>query len=59
MKSKRQAKAQALDAEGLAKLHGTIMVSMSELERLNAEFKEKQEYHFLKTYMGVIERMGN
>lgn len=43
----------------LSDLHKTIENKISELEGLNSSFKLKQERHFLKMFMSVLERMGN
>lgn len=43
----------------LSDLHKTIESKITELEGLNSEFKLKQERHFLKMFMSVLERMGN
>lgn len=32
---------------------------MEELDQLHAEYKVKQEEHFLRTFMSVLEKMGN
>lgn len=32
---------------------------MEELDQLHAEYKVKQEEHFLRTFMTVLEKMGN
>jgi hypothetical protein len=32
---------------------------MEVLDKLNIEYKAKQEGHFLKTFMNVLEKMGN
>lgn len=29
------------------------------MDQLNAEYKLRQEEHFLKTFMNVLEKMGN
>ena len=45
--------------ESLEQLHGRIQEGMAELTLLTDEFKVRQEGHFLRTFMGVLERMGN
>lgn len=32
---------------------------MEELDQLQAEYKVRQEEHFLRTFMTVLEKMGN
>lgn len=59
MKSRRLIDNEPLDTAGLSVIHNNIIDKISELDRLNEEFKLKQENHFLKTFMTVLERMGN
>jgi chromosome segregation ATPase len=58
MKSRKTSSPPVFDQAALSDLHNSILGSIAELDKLNAEFKVKQEHHFLRTFMGVLERMG-
>lgn len=61
MKPKRPASsALSLKAENaVSSIYKKIVERMEELDQLHAEYKVRQEEHFLRTFMTVLEKMGN
>jgi lactam utilization protein B len=57
MKPKRPLSPQAENA--VTSIYQRIVERMEVLDQLHADYKVKQEEHFLKTFMGVLEKMGN
>ena len=43
----------------LEELHNNILNKISELDKLNQDYKDRLEEHFIKMFMNVLEKMGN
>lgn len=50
---------EVLDHEALLQIHASIIQKIEEMDRLSSEFKVRQEDHFLRTFMNILEKMGN
>lgn len=56
---KRIVEAPVIDRNYLNDLYNTIHQQIAVLDRLNEEYKTKQEQHFIQSFMNVVEKMGN
>lgn len=59
MKVKVPTSPPVLDQNYMNTIYQKIVEKMAVLDQLNADYKVKQEEHFLKTFMNVLEKMGN
>ena len=57
MKPKRPLSPQVENA--VSSIYQKILERMEVLDQLHADYKVKQEEHFLRTFMTVLEKMGN
>lgn len=57
MKPKRPLSPQVENA--VSAIYQKILERMEVLDQLHADYKVKQEEHFLRTFMTVLEKMGN
>lgn len=48
-----------LEQADLAQIHSLIIQKIQVLDKLTSDFKVKQEEHFLRTFMNILETMGN
>lgn len=54
IKTKPQSSTQVIDHNYMNSIYLKIVEKMEVLDRLNDEYKVKQEEHFLKTFMSVL-----
>jgi hypothetical protein len=59
MKLRKGASSMVVDQTVLSELHSNILDKISQLDKLNQDYRNKQEQHFIKTFMNVLEKMGN
>jgi hypothetical protein len=59
MKQRKIVEAPVIDKNYLSELYNTIHDRILVLDRLNEDYKTKQEEHFIKSFMNVVEKMGN
>lgn len=59
MRSSNSTTPEILDQAALSQIHAHILQQIELLDKLGAEFKVKQEEHFLRTFMNILETMGN
>ena len=48
-----------IDRNYINELHASIHDRLLVLDKLNEEYKSKQEDHFIHSFMNVVEKMGN
>jgi hypothetical protein len=51
--------APVVDRNYINELHASIHDRLAMLDRLNENYKSKQEDHFIQSFMNVVEKMGN
>lgn len=56
---KRITEAPVIDKNYLNELYLSIHDKIQLLDKLNENFKVKQEEHFIRSFMNVVEKMGN
>ena len=59
MKGRRIISGGSSDEKGLSELHNKILDKIAQLDKLNEQYKVKQEHHFVNMFMNVLEKMGN
>jgi hypothetical protein len=50
---------QVIDQSYIWQLYENIKEKMALLDKLTSDYKDRQEEHFLRTFMHVLEKMGN
>ena len=48
-----------VDQNYLNSIYQNILDKIGTLDKLNEDYKVRQEEHFLRTFMNVLEKMGN
>lgn len=46
-------------ADPIDQIYQSLVDKINILDKLNAEYKVKQEHHFINAFMNVIEKIGN
>lgn len=59
MKQRKIVEAPVIDRNYLNDLYTSIHERIQMLDRLNEQYKTKQEEHFIQSFMNVVEKMGN
>jgi len=59
MRVRRVQETQVIDQSYIWQLYENIKEKMALLDKLTSDYKDRQEEHFLRTFMHVLEKMGN
>jgi hypothetical protein len=59
MRGRKVVEPQVVDQNYLNNIYQNILDRIGVLDKLNEDYKVRQEEHFLRTFMNVLEKMGN
>lgn len=59
MRGRKVVEPQVVDQNYLNSIYQNILDKIGTLDKLNEDYKVRQEEHFLRTFMNVLEKMGN